>query len=101
MGGESVSLFFTITGQKHYYGMLPFSVGMSLTLRAEPDNLYDSRAVAVYATPYGKVGMVANTPDTAAEGTVLASALFPQIQGEATAIVRFIAGEYILAQWIE
>ena len=96
-----MSLFFTITGQKHYYGMLPFSVGTSLTLRTEPDNLYDSRAISVYATPYGKVGMVANTPDTMAEGTVSASALFSQVQEEARAIVRFSAGDYILAQWIE
>ncbi len=93
-----MSIFVTITGQKHYFGMLPFSVGGALQLRPEPDNLYDSSAISVYSPVYGKVGSVAQNAERRADGTVSASSLLPQIGDGTTAIVRFIAGEYILAE---
>lgn len=93
-----MSIFITITGQKHYYGILPFSVGAVLTLRAEPDNLHDPEAVAVYAPVYGKVGYVAQTAETRADGTVSAGALFSLVKKPEKAVVRFIAGDYIIAE---
>ena len=92
-----MELYITVTGHKHYYGLLPFYIGEVLFLKSEPDNLYDSKAVAVYSEKYGKVGFVAQSKEMRADGTVPASALFP-LDKTATATVRFIAGEYIIAE---
>lgn len=91
-------LYITITGQKHYYGLLPFVIGASIQLRPEPDNLYDPDAVAVYASVYGKAGYVAQASDTMAEGTISASTLRSMLPTAEKAIIRFIAGEYIIAE---
>ena len=86
--------FITITGYKHYYGLIPFSIGATFSLSPEPDNLYDEDAVAVVSPIYGKVGYVANQKDTMAEGTE-GSAL---CKNHSEVIVRFIAGDYIIAE---
>ncbi len=78
--------------------MLPFSVGEPVILQPETDNYYDNRAIAVHTKAYGKSGMVAQSADMRADGTVSASAIYDKIGSECTATVRFIAGEYILAE---
>ncbi len=92
-----MQLYITIAGHKHYFGLLPFYVGCELFLQAEPDNLYDSEAIAVYSTKYGKVGYVAQNDETRAGGTIPASILFPLAKKQ-TAIVCFIAGDYVIAE---
>lgn len=94
-------MYLTITGQKHYFGMLPFVPGAVFSLRPDPDNLYDAEAVAVISPVYGRVGMVAQSEDTCAVGTVPARALRPHLSPHAFCVVRFIAGEYILAEFFE
>jgi len=96
-----VSVFITISGQKHYFGLLPFSVGSEVLLKADPENLYDSTAISVYAPPYGKAGNVAQQDATRADGTLSAAEIFPHIKENTRAIVRFIAGEYIIAEIME
>ncbi len=93
-----MSVYITITGQKHYFGLLPFSIGTALRLQPEPDNVHDSGAIAVYAPAYGKVGYVAQTAETKADGTVSASSLSSLIKKPENASVRFIAGDYIIAE---
>ncbi len=96
-----MSVFITITGQKHYFGLLPFSVGNEVVLKPDPENLYDHTAISVYAPPYGKAGNVAKQEATRAEGTVSATEIFPHIKDNTRAIIRFIAGEYIIAEIME
>ncbi len=93
-----MALYITITGQKHYFGLLPFAVGRVLTLLHEAENVYDGSAIAVYAPRYGKVGSVAQSKQTLAEGTVPAEILLPLLTPETRAKVIFIAGEYIIAE---
>lgn len=88
--------FITITGHKHYYGLIPFSIGECLTLLPEHDNLFDKDAVAVISPVYGKVGYVANQKETMAEGTVSAKLCKEYTK----AVIRFIAGDYIIAEII-
>ncbi len=91
-------LYITVTGQKHYYGLLPFVIGAVLQLRPEPDNLHDPEAIAVYASVYGKAGYVAQNTETKADGTITAGALCSMLPMPERAVVRFIAGEYIIAE---
>ena len=36
--------YITITGIKHYYGIIPFEIGRKVTCVKEPDNYYDQEA---------------------------------------------------------
>ncbi len=96
-----MNLYLTITGQKHYFGMLPFTPGAVFSLCPEKNNPYDENAIAVVSPVYGIVGMVAQCEDTRAEGTLSASCLHPYLSQNTACVVRFIAGEYILAELFE
>lgn len=96
-----MSAFITITGQKHYFGLLPFSVGTILSLRPDTDNIYDPSAISVYVDGFEKVGYVAQSPEHRADGTVSASSLHSGYIIPDKAIVRFIAGDYIIAEIME
>ena len=37
--------YITITGIKHYYGIIPFEIGRKITCVKEPDNYYDQEAI--------------------------------------------------------
>ena len=93
-----MALYITITGQKHYFGLLPFSVGNLFTLSHDPENMYDAGAISVLSPRYGKVGAVAQSKLTLAEGTVPAEVVLPLLTPETRAKVIFIAGEYIIAE---
>ncbi len=91
----------TITGQKHYFGLLPFTVGAVFSLRHEPDNLYDQNAVSVLSPVYGKVGYAAESRENLAEGTISAAECKKNLEnGLEKAVVRFIAGDYIIAELV-
>ena len=96
-----MNLYLTITGQKHYFGMLPFAPGAVFSLLPDKNNLYDVDAISVVSPVYGLVGLVAQSEETRAEGTLSASSLLPYLPENAACIVRFIAGEYILAELFE
>ena len=93
-----MALYITITGQKHYFGLLPFVVGKMFSLVHEEENTFDAHSVAVYAPKYGKVGSVAQSPHTMADGTVSAEAILPLLAEHSRARISFIAGDYIIAE---
>ncbi|MBE7063660.1 MAG: DNA-binding protein [Ruminococcaceae bacterium] len=93
-----MALYITITGQKHYFGMLPFSIDTVLSLQPEPENLHDPKAIAVYSPVYGKAGYVARTVETMADGTISAGTLLSILDSPEKAVIRFIAGDYIIAE---
>lgn len=93
--------YITITGQKHYYGILPFVLGACFSLRAEPENLFDPEAISVISPVYGKVGSVAQSEGMLAEGTISSSEMLRFLSSNTNCIVRFIAGEYIIAEIFE
>ena len=96
-----MSAYITVTGYKHYFGLLPFAPDISFTLRKEPDNAYDEKAIAVYSDKYGKVGYVAQSADTKAHGTLSAYGIYDCFADTANVVVRFIAGEYVIAEMTE
>lgn len=48
--------FITITGTKHYYGMVPFEIGRIIKLVKEPQNEYDSEAIRAELPFIGGIG---------------------------------------------
>lgn len=93
-----MATYITITGQKHYYGILPFLPGACFSLLPEPDNPYDPEAICVVSSVYGKVGSVARSEETLAIGTISSAELFPLLTANDMCMIRFIAGEYIIAE---
>ena len=68
------NIFVTITGFKHYYGLEPFKIGNLIRCIKEPSNPYDSDAIRAFLPYIGKVGYIANSPQTKAGGTGFTSA---------------------------
>ena len=50
--------YITITGIKHYYGIIPFEIGRKITCVKEPDNYYDQEAIRCQVKHIGTVGYV-------------------------------------------
>jgi hypothetical protein len=90
--------YITITVYNFYYDMKPFNIGTLLTLRKEPDNIHDDEAIEVLAPLLGKVGYVANSPHTTAEGTMSAEQLYDETPSECAAVVRFMTQTKVIAR---
>lgn len=72
--------YITITGFKHYYGLTPFAIGNLVKCVKEPENSYDSEAIRAVLPVIGKVGYVANSPDTTANGTMSAGRIYDHVK---------------------
>lgn len=81
--------YITITGFKHYYGLKPFAIGNLIKCVKEPDNCFDSEAIRAVMPVIGKVGYVANSPDTAANGTMSAGRIYDHVKSAFYARVMF------------
>ena len=66
---KNKNIFVTITGFQHYYGREPFQIGNLIRCAKEPGNPYD----------IGKVGYIANSPQTKAGGTESASRIYERV----------------------
>ncbi len=55
------TIYFTLTGAKHYFGDAFMEPGMDVRLVKEPDNQYDREAIKVEVEGLGCVGYVANS----------------------------------------
>lgn len=72
--------YITITGFKHYYGLTPFAIGNLVKCVKEPQNIYDSEAIKAIMPQIGKVGYVANSPETTANGTMSAGRIYDHVK---------------------
>lgn len=91
-------LYITITGFEHYFGKDVFEIGEALILVKEPDNKYDTEAIAVHVPLMGKVGYVANSPYTMARGCLSAGRLYDFFEQECAVVVRFMTQSKIIAR---
>ena len=91
-------LYITITGHCYYFDKKAFKIGGPVTLKKEPDNLYDLEAIKVLAPQLGKAGYVANSPRTVADGTLSAGRLYDRIPDECAAVVLFMTSSQVIAR---
>ena len=91
------TMFVTITGTNHYYGLQPFKVGGIVKLVKDRFNDYDSEAIAVKMPYIDTVGYVANSPNTAFQGTFSAGRLYDNISDFAYARVMFVTHSSVIA----
>ena len=90
--------YITITGMNHYYGLKPFSVGKTIKCIKEKDNPYDSEAIKVVMKEIGTVGYIANSPYTAATGTMSAGRIYEKVKKKFTVEVMFITSSKVICR---
>lgn len=84
------NLYVAITGLNHYYGKKPLAIGRVLRLCKEPNNAYDSEAIAATLPYIGTIGYVANSVNTVYAGTLSAGRLYDKIGEAAYGRIQFI-----------
>ncbi len=88
--------FITITGTKHYYGMIPFEIGRIIKLVKEPQNEYDTEAIRAELLFIGGIGYVANSAHTVVKGTFSGGRAYDLFKEEAYAQVLFVTNESVI-----
>lgn len=90
--------FITLVGMNYYYGTSFIKPGMNLIAIKEPENNYDSDAIRVESFELGKVGYIANTPYTKAQGTLSASRIYETLKDRTLLEVRFCTSKAIICE---
>lgn len=93
--------YITITGIKHYYGIIPFEIGRKVTCVKEPDNYYDQEAIRCQVKHIGTVGYVANSTYTVAVGTKSAGRIAHKVKKKFKVQVMFVAGNYVICKVVD
>ena len=93
--------FVTITGFKHYYGKSIFAVGSLIKCVKEPDNTYDSEAIRCEYFPLKKVGYIANSVNTVANGTSSAGRIYDSVKRKFYVRVMFATYSHIICKIVE
>ncbi len=83
-------MYFTLTGCNHYFGMAFIEKGMVLEIVKESDNAYDREAIRVQADGLGKIGYVANSPQTVKGESWSAGRIYDKIGDTARARVVYV-----------
>ncbi|MBD5135501.1 MAG: DNA-binding protein [Lachnospiraceae bacterium] len=93
--------YITITGMNHYYGLKPFSIGKRIKCIKEKSNPYDSEAIKVVMKEIGTVGYVANSPYTAATGTMSAGRIYEKVKKKFIVEVMFITSSKVICRVVD
>ena len=88
--------YITVSGFSQYHGAKPFKINGIVKLVKEPENKYDTEAIACYMRYYGKIGYVANSTSTVIIGSMSGGRLYDKIDDEYYAKINFIAGTQAL-----
>lgn len=88
------SIYITINHLDDFMPVMNLKAGDILTLKKEPDNIYDDEAIAVYTHDDFKCGYVANSVNSVARGSVSAGRLYDKMRDDAKSIAKFIFVEY-------
>lgn len=91
------TMFVTITGTNHYYGLKPFKVGGIVKLVKDKHNDFDCEAIQVKMPYIDTVGFVANSPNTTFKGTCSAGRIYDSIGDYSFARVMFITHSSVIA----
>ena len=87
------SIYITINHLDEFMATMNLRVGDILTLRKDPDNIYDDEAILVFDKNNCKVGYVANSVSTVARGTYSAGRVYDRMENEIECVVRFVLAE--------
>lgn len=98
MEKEKLDLYVTIIGLNNYRGNKVFKIGSIVKLIKEPENYYDTEAIACEMKYIGKVGYIANSITTVIKGTMSAGRVYDKITDPTFAEVKFIDSSSVIAE---
>jgi hypothetical protein len=91
-------MFITILAFKNLHGEKPLKLDAIVKLVKEPDNKYDTEAIACEIRYFGKIGYVANSTNTVIKGCMSSGRVFDKIDDEYFAKVKFITDNNAIAK---
>lgn len=91
-------MYITITAFHKLHGTQPLKIDGIVKLIKEPDNKYDTEAIACEMRYYGKIGYVANSTNTVVKGSMSAGRLYDKINDEYFAKIKFITDQIAIAK---
>ena len=91
-------MYITIQAFNNMHGSKPLKIDAIVKLVKEPDNKYDTEAIACEMRYFGKIGYVSNSTNTVVIGSMSAGRLYDKINDEYFARIKFITGQTALAK---
>lgn len=91
-------MYITIVAFNNMHGAKPLKLDAIVRLSKEPDNKYDTEAIACEMRHFGKIGYVANSTQTVIKGCMSSGRLFDKIPDEYFAKIKFIKDLNVIAK---
>ena len=91
-------MYITITAFQKLHGSKPLKLNGIVKLVKEPDNKYDTEAIACEMRYFGKIGYVANSTNTVVKGCMSAGRVYDKINDEYFARIKFITNTIAIAK---
>ena len=91
-------MYITITAFQNMHGSKPMKLNSIVKLVKEPDNKYDTEAIACEMRYFGKIGYVSNSVNTVVTGCMSAGRLYDKINDEYFAKIKFITDSIAIAK---
>ncbi len=91
-------MYITITAFQNMHGSKPLKLNAIVKLVKEPDNKYDTEAIACEMRYFGKIGYVANSTNTVVIGCMSAGRVYDKINDEYFAKIKFVTGQTAIAK---
>jgi hypothetical protein len=91
-------MYITITALQKMYGSKPLKLNAIVKLVKEPDNKYDTEAIACEMRYFGKIGYVSNSVNTVVKGSMSAGRVYDKITDEYFAKIKFITDSIAIAK---
>ena len=83
------------------HGEKALNLNAIVKLVKEPDNKYDTEAIACEIRYFGKIGYVANSTNTVIKGCMSSGRVFDKIEDEYFAKIKFITGSTAIAKILD
>ncbi|OUM87457.1 MAG: DNA-binding protein [Bacillus thermozeamaize] len=94
------SVFVAVTGTKYYFGTEFIRPGQLIRFRKEPDNPHDQEAIKAEMMPVGKIGYVANSPQTVPKGCRSAGRIYDTFDEHVFGVVRFVVKDTVIVELV-
>jgi len=91
-------MYITVQAFNKLHGTKPLKIDGIVKLVKEPDNKYDTEAIACEMRYFGKIGYVSNSTSTVVKGTMSGGRLYDKINDEYFAKIKFITGAIAIAK---
>ena len=91
-------MFITIIAFNKFHGSKPLRLDGIVKLVKEPDNKYDTEAIACEMRYFGKIGYVANSVNSVIKGCMSSGRVFDKIEDEYYSKIKFITENNAIAK---